>query len=180
MFDFNISIIFPPTMSIDDCRLPADMGNMGSPWLHPEDVDHGEVDYDPFKLDVGCLGNLFRRFHVGRFFTRLPEWILTHGVDSQHLTPMIPLLAPLLDRMATNDISNRFTASEALAFIRFIRRNLDSKQLGVKLHPQREWNRRGDSNPWESLPDGFRDEFRTRWTIDGEGWLEYLNSQTPQ
>lgn len=51
----------------------------------------------------------------------------------QHLTPACPLLAPLLDRMTTDDITKRFTASEALSFCRFIRNSLTLEELGKKL-----------------------------------------------
>jgi hypothetical protein len=51
----------------------------------------------------------------------------------QHLTPACPLLAPLLDRMTTDDITKRFTASEALLFCRFIRNSLTLEELGKKL-----------------------------------------------
>ena len=48
---------------------------------------------------------------------------------SQHVIPAFPLLAPLLDRMTTNDVISRFTACDALSFCRFIRSSLTSKEL---------------------------------------------------
>jgi hypothetical protein len=54
-------------------------------------------------------------------------------IVSQHIIATFPFLAPLLDRMTTNDVSNRFTACEALSFCRFIRRSLSSVELDQEL-----------------------------------------------
>ncbi|TDL23487.1 hypothetical protein BD410DRAFT_721283 [Rickenella mellea] len=97
LFDFNLSVIFPPDMPLEDCRLPSDLAGQGAPWFHPPDVLQGELDYDPFALDVGCMGNVF-------------------SSEFEVLVPLIPRLGPLFDRMTTHNIRDRFTAAQALEF----------------------------------------------------------------
>ncbi|KAK0450203.1 hypothetical protein EV421DRAFT_1779527 [Armillaria borealis] len=54
--------------------------------------------YDPFAYDVALLGIVFCH-------------------EFQHLTQFVPMLAPFLDSMVTDDLSRRFTAAQALAFL---------------------------------------------------------------
>ena len=56
--DFDISIIFPPTATREECRLPSAHSWSGGQ-NQPLDTCQGELDYDPFIFDVGCLGVLF-------------------------------------------------------------------------------------------------------------------------
>lgn len=62
--DFDISIVFPPTATREECRLPISYACDGGQ-NQPLDTRQGELDYDPFVFDVGCLGVLFSdEFHV--------------------------------------------------------------------------------------------------------------------
>ncbi|KAG6816525.1 hypothetical protein H0H93_007988, partial [Arthromyces matolae] len=90
--------MFPPNMPIEGCRLPSKFSFAVWPELRPYDCHQGELDFDPFAFDVAVLGIFFCR-------------------EYQHLIPVAPMLAPLLDKMTTWDISQRFTASEALTFL---------------------------------------------------------------
>jgi hypothetical protein len=66
IMDFDISMIFPPTATRDECRLPSRMSWIGGQ-SQPHDTRQGELDYDPFAFDVGCLGVLFCRDFQVRF-----------------------------------------------------------------------------------------------------------------
>jgi serine/threonine protein kinase len=64
LLDFDISIQFPPNSTPADMRLPSFLSWWGS-YNKPADTALGELDYDPFAFDVGCLGVLFwNRFGV--------------------------------------------------------------------------------------------------------------------
>ncbi|KAK0490300.1 kinase-like domain-containing protein, partial [Armillaria novae-zelandiae] len=96
--DFDFAIMFPPGAFPSQCHLPYKDSWAGTDYYHIHDTHQGEHDYDPFAFDIALLGYLFcRRF--------------------QHLTSYEPMLAPLLDKMVTRTVSNRFTASEALTFL---------------------------------------------------------------
>jgi hypothetical protein len=58
LVDFNISIQFPQSSTPAERRLPPEFSWCG-PYARPADTDQGELDYDPFAFDVGCLGVLF-------------------------------------------------------------------------------------------------------------------------
>ena len=65
LFDFNQSVIFPRKAPLNMCRLPDRFSWSGTPEYHPMDLNQGELDYDPFAFDVGCLGFfLLQKFHV--------------------------------------------------------------------------------------------------------------------
>ena len=70
LYDFDLSALFPLDVSIDsaECRLPASTAGIGAPWNQPADadVDNGVLDYDPFKFDVACIGNMLH-FNVNSF-----------------------------------------------------------------------------------------------------------------
>ncbi|KAH0583131.1 hypothetical protein H2248_011017 [Termitomyces sp. 'cryptogamus'] len=95
--DFDGSTMFPPSMSLDECRLPSHISFNTLYDQVPADTFQGEFDFNPFAFDVGMLGVLFCN-------------------EFQHLTRTAPMLAPLLDRMTTRYIERRFKASEALQF----------------------------------------------------------------
>jgi hypothetical protein len=48
IFDFDIAIMFSSSATVAERRLPN----------QPHDTAQGELDYDPFAFDVGCLGIL--------------------------------------------------------------------------------------------------------------------------
>ncbi|KAG6808261.1 hypothetical protein H0H92_004706, partial [Tricholoma furcatifolium] len=97
LFDFSHSTMFPLSAALEDCRLPRINSLKTFPTQRPSDTLQGEIDFNPFAFDVGMLGVL-----------------LCH--QFQHLTRLIPMLAPLLDRMTTRNILRRFMASDALEF----------------------------------------------------------------
>ena len=87
--------------------------------------------------------------------------------DLQCHVPALPLFAPLLDRMTTDDITNRFTAFQALSFCRFIH-SLTPMELDEQL-PARP--KPSDINTrhivWEPLPANSV----IKWSIGGQGWV---------
>ncbi|KAH7882302.1 kinase-like domain-containing protein, partial [Phlebopus sp. FC_14] len=58
LVDFNCSIMFSPTSTPSERRLPARESTV-LPCNIPPDVYQGELDYDPFAYDVGSLGMIF-------------------------------------------------------------------------------------------------------------------------
>ncbi|KAH7882305.1 hypothetical protein F5I97DRAFT_1909263, partial [Phlebopus sp. FC_14] len=96
LVDFNCSIMFSPTSTPSERRLPARESTV-LPCNIPPDVYQGELDYDPFAYDVGSLGMIFCE-------------------EFQQVTKMVPMLAPLFDGMILRKIDKRFTAQEALQF----------------------------------------------------------------
>ncbi|KIJ63031.1 hypothetical protein HYDPIDRAFT_29727 [Hydnomerulius pinastri MD-312] len=95
-FDFNYSVMFSPTSTPSERRLPASESFISFCSL-AYDTAQGEVDYDPFAFEVCALGMLLCK-------------------QFQHVTTTVPMLAPFLDRMITRKIPLRFTAQEALQF----------------------------------------------------------------
>ncbi|KIY46505.1 hypothetical protein FISHEDRAFT_75531 [Fistulina hepatica ATCC 64428] len=94
--DFDLSLMLPPLSRPRCCRLPTRRSwEVNVAVAH--DVCQGELDYDPFLFDVGILGLLF-------------------AFTFERCIPLAPMLAPLIDSMVTDDLSRRFTASEALQF----------------------------------------------------------------
>ncbi|KAG6844801.1 hypothetical protein H0H87_003627 [Tephrocybe sp. NHM501043] len=85
-----------PSSSLDKCRLPSQV-SFDTLWDQvTADTSQGEFDFNPFPFDVGMLGVLF---------CPTPY---THSPDDGS--------APLLDRMTTRFIDQRFKTSEALKF----------------------------------------------------------------
>ncbi|PPQ80618.1 hypothetical protein CVT25_001647, partial [Psilocybe cyanescens] len=95
VFDFDFSTMLSADANVKECRLPYHR-SWGT-FNIVDDTASGEFDYSPFILDVGVLG------------ARLAE-------SYQHLTRLIPMLAPLFDMMTHWDLDRRFTAYEALQF----------------------------------------------------------------
>ncbi|KAG6867196.1 hypothetical protein C0993_012328 [Termitomyces sp. T159_Od127] len=110
--------MFPPSMSLDDCRLPSLISFQTLDDQVPGDTLQGEFDFNPFAFDVGMLGVMFCQ-------------------EFQHLTRTVPMLAPLLDRMTTRNITRRFKASEALQFF---------EEQVVPLTPERVLSFAAESN----------------------------------
>jgi hypothetical protein len=59
LFDFDISIMFKPDSTPAERRLPSKFSWHGG-YHQPYDTSQGELDYDPFAIDVACMGNFFR------------------------------------------------------------------------------------------------------------------------
>lgn len=76
----------------------------------------------------------------------------------QHHTKDIPLLAPLLDKMVTRDINNRFTAEEALQFVERILIEAEPAQLSVveRPNPFRGIFTYETYDRWQGLPIDFQ------------------------
>jgi hypothetical protein len=149
--DFDISMILPK----DVRRLPSDYAFEGQLLKHPKDVHAGEHDYDPYAFDVACLGILFASYFDvscrSLFFALITEsWC-------QAMVPQVPLLAPLLDKMTTEDIQARFSAREALNFTLLINESLTDDQRKSRPLPRDPeagtWRTIG--HRWVGLPDHF-------------------------
>ncbi|KAI0630176.1 hypothetical protein C8Q77DRAFT_246721 [Trametes polyzona] len=97
LFDFDISDVLPRDVSVKTYRSDSVWTCYGTASYHPQDGWQGEHDYNPFAFDVGCLGNLYKLSFSG-------------------VVRLVPLLAPLFDKMTTWDADERFTASEAADF----------------------------------------------------------------
>jgi hypothetical protein len=169
LFDFDLSQIFPLDTSVTECRLPiTSVKERGAPWLHPNEVNSEEPDLDPFKFDVACMGNMLNDYDVRLFLITHHLKILMWTNDLQCMIPVLPLLAPLLDRMTTDDVANRFTAFQALSFCQFIQNSLTPMELDEQLPPRPRSldidTRRG---VWELLPMNFI----IKWSIGGQGWV---------
>jgi hypothetical protein len=83
IFDYNLSVVFPPSTSPRERRLPFEMSFIGLAMNRPYDTAQGEFDYDPFAWDVGCLGiQLRNRFQVSLVFTDTMKTDTTVHVDS--------------------------------------------------------------------------------------------------
>jgi len=130
--------MFPPNSTPSECRLPSNLSFTGGS-NQPHDTSQGELDYDPFGFDVGCLGVLFCE-------------------EFQHLTYLVPMLAPLLDRMITRDIRFRFTASEAVEFLKNLYSSLspeDMQASPLQLPLSESHITYENFDRWRSLPENF-------------------------
>ncbi|KAF8174269.1 other/AgaK1 protein kinase [Pholiota molesta] len=149
LMDFNISIMVPRNIRKEDYQRPYRDSFDGSGY-HPYDTAQGEFDYNPFAFDVGTLGVVFCEHY-------------------QPYTRHIPMLAPLLDKMTTRDIGNRFTAAEALHFFEQMRADLTEDQLNMKEDPKPEWHTPYDKyDRWSYLPADFQRK-----------WAAYRQPPTP-
>ncbi|KIY46503.1 kinase-like protein, partial [Fistulina hepatica ATCC 64428] len=138
--DFDLSLMLPPSSQPRCCRLPTRRSwEVIVEFTH--DVLQGELDYDPFLLDVGTLGLLFARYF-------------------EKLISLAPMLAPLIDGMVTDDLSRRFTASEALQFFEQTADSVPTGNLDIRVDfpfayepapaPDRVY-----SDRWVGLPPDF-------------------------
>jgi hypothetical protein len=172
LFDFDLAVIVSQTSS--PCLLPVEMARVGSPWHHPSDADEGSF-YDPFKFDVACMGQMLFFYNVSRFsISEPPRDMLRSGWNWQHLTPIMPLLAPLIHRMSTQDLEYRFTAAEALAFCRYIRRTYSD--LNAELPSQLSVEMEVGADPWRYLPS----EYARLWSPQGKGWANIKSLRLAQ
>ncbi|KAJ3822884.1 kinase-like domain-containing protein [Lentinula raphanica] len=171
IIDFDFAMIIPRREDGKDL-LPSSLA-----WMQEYsalDVAQGELVYDPFKYDVGVLGVMFCEM-------------------LQRYTPVVPYLAPLLDRMTTHELSNRFTARQAHAFAqKYLLDGLSEKQLQQSLTlslNQPSTSTPGNNSPhqnrtysltspwtsydrWANLPPSFFTEFPQ--------WSEYVTPPLPR
>jgi hypothetical protein len=79
------------------------------------------------------------------------------------------MLAPLLDKMTTRDIENRFTAAEALQFFEEMLPTVAEDQLNLEEYEDPEEYIRYDLyNRWQYLPENFQKK-----------WSAYRQLPTP-
>ncbi|KAF8870677.1 hypothetical protein BD779DRAFT_519485 [Infundibulicybe gibba] len=116
-------------------RLSSHFALCGTLQYHPDDINHGEFDYDPFAFDVALMGNVLSSIHL--------------------LTPAIPLLAPLLDRMTTHVVEHRFTAAEAHKFCVAIKEGLSVAELNAALPPEASAVSTWPTDRWAQLSPEF-------------------------
>jgi hypothetical protein len=167
LFDFDLAIIVPRTST--PRLLPVEMAHVGSPWHHPSDADEGSF-YDPFKFDVACMGQMFCFYNVSCFLlSESPGDMLKSRLCWQHFTPIMPLLAPLIHRMSTEDVEYRFTASEALTFCRYVRQTYSD--LNSELPSQLSVEEEVGADPWRYLPS----EYAEQWLPQGSGWTNIMS-----
>ncbi|KAI0675110.1 kinase-like domain-containing protein [Trametes maxima] len=151
LFDFNLSTQLPPDTSVRHCRRPATEAFLVMPAYMPNDALLGEPSYNPFAFDVGCLGNIFRIF-----FWRAAS--------------VAPLLAPLLDMMTTHNLTHRFTAEEALAFLDHAWSQLPESAHGALLSSEAGGD--GQIPPemhWSLTPPGYGDQW-SHYKTPPYGW----------
>ena len=86
LFDFDLSLMLPSGKPLSDYRLPIDEAFPGV-FYKPHGVEQGQVDFNPFAFDVGCLGIFFcRRFQVPRLqlLDKMPSNIPISGLHTHH------------------------------------------------------------------------------------------------
>ncbi|RDB18101.1 hypothetical protein Hypma_000978 [Hypsizygus marmoreus] len=139
--DFDSSVIFPSTSTLAERRLECGWYTIVGGGNYAYDVAQGELDYDPFAYDIGSLGQLFCQL-------------------AQHLTPIVPMLAPFLDMMITRDIPKRFTAPQALQFLEDICASITPAQFNVAYPPVQRVNEE-KYDRWRHLPSSFVQQWST-------------------
>ncbi|KAI0630172.1 hypothetical protein C8Q77DRAFT_1136768 [Trametes polyzona] len=149
LFDFDISGAFPHDVLVKTYRTDSEWALYGTPFLHPPDARLGEYDYNPFAFDVGCLGN---------FYTSLLRSVV----------PLVPLLAPLFDKMTTWVVDERFTACEAAQFIEDILAELPKDVLETTIDWESEYDHADVDAYWTHMPPDFRAR-----------WVHYKTPQPP-
>lgn len=78
------------------------------------------------------------------------------------------MLAPLLDKMTTSEIENRFTAAEALHFFEEMLPELTEDQLNLEEYLNPEGYISYEYDRWRDLPEDFQRK-----------WAPYRQSPTP-
>lgn len=82
------------------------------------------------------------------------------------------MLAPFFDMMLTDDVQARFTAREALEFIRQVDESLtDEQRRASTAHAYINW--RSIGHRWEGLPDSFVKQW-SRYRRVKLGWMAQL------
>lgn len=121
--DYGISSYFPA-----GSKSHMVLGRDGRDQDVPELSD--EVPYDPFKVDIFTIGNVFRReFCNVKLFPSGLSWFLTYSQNYTNLG----FLEPLIVSMSRQDPSGRPSAEEALQQWRTIRGNMSYVRLNWRL-----------------------------------------------
>ena len=127
--DFGISVYIPP-----DVYPKTALGEDGRDQEPPE--LSSEVPYDPFKLDIFIIGNVFRRefCDVGLF---LIVFLIYNLVCSQKFLN-VGFFQPLVKAMTQEDPTRRPTADQALDQWKDIRRNIYVFQQRWRPRPRKD------------------------------------------
>ncbi|KAH9859048.1 hypothetical protein C2E23DRAFT_31844 [Lenzites betulinus] len=152
LMDFDQSVLFPIDASLEKCRLPVSAVGDGAFLYKPLDTKLAPAHYNPFAFDVGAAGFLFRRY--------FPT-----------VVPFIPGLAALFDRMTDRTIARRFSAAEALLFLRGLEDHSSPDVLEAEVVLQDDIDTMDDAtvywsklSPEESrLWDPYRTPVRPLW-----------------
>ncbi|CAK5264817.1 unnamed protein product, partial [Mycena citricolor] len=144
LFDYNLSLVFPRDTPLELARSSYEDYFLGA-WKPHLDVGHGEYQYNPFAVDVLGVGYI-----IGRGF--------------QHMTPVAPILAPVIDGLVHWHPPSRLTAAAALDLLRTLKAeygpgivNLAAptfQSMGYDELPLLE-----EFDRWKGLPE----EFIARW-----------------
>ncbi|KAF9011291.1 hypothetical protein BDQ17DRAFT_1420683 [Cyathus striatus] len=131
---FGVSIKFPEDYTPEQCRLPYWESWLGTDFM--PDTWQGEFDFDPFAYDVGIMGRMFAE-------------------SFQQLTPLAPMLAPLLDKMISRNVRSLFTASQALQFFEDMYTELTEEQLLAPINMRVQIENYEEYDRWAGLPADF-------------------------
>ncbi|GJJ07972.1 hypothetical protein Clacol_002179 [Clathrus columnatus] len=136
LFDFDLLLMLPS----NDCRLPSGRSFEVLLIILPYDVAQGELDYDPYKFEMCCLGIVLCQMF-------------------QNCIPFAHFLAPFLDLLITHRLESRFTSQEALRFFEEMRSKLTPEQVSVEApadtaRGQPHWEP-DKYNRWENLPEDY-------------------------
>ncbi|KAK7676328.1 hypothetical protein QCA50_020711 [Cerrena zonata] len=142
--DFGLSVMFSPDIPLSQRICPAEESERGSAQYHPiDDVGYDQIAYDPFSYDVASLGGVLCEL-VG------------------YMTPLVPPLAPFLDRLVTPDITTRYSAAQALEAFLELKNNMDPAFLSSTVPPSPSpqnnlyvFSRWQDHDRWAGLPPDF-------------------------
>jgi hypothetical protein len=69
------------------------------------------------------------------------------------------MLAPFLDKMVTHEVSQRFTAPQALEFLRELCSTLSPAELQIGLRGRLSWIYEPGYDKWSGLPPNFVKEW---------------------
>lgn len=132
--DFDSSFLLSPSPPGKHIQLPGELSfDIYQP--KPYETSQGEPEYDPFIFDIGCLGIFFWNY----FCVGLPVictcQCLTRNLF-QNDTQNFPLIVPLVDKMITWKLEERFTAEEALQFVEDHIMNGSAEILNQGLSPR--------------------------------------------
>lgn len=132
--DFNVSLIFPQQISLEDFRISSYLASWGID-DRPYGVLEGELEFNPFLYDVGCLGIFFCEELQVRLSLIQCNTQTQCSNKYQHLSRCTPFyfLAPLLDGMVTADLNKRLSAVEALSFFKAEKEKLTEDELNLRV-----------------------------------------------
>ena len=72
--DFDCSLAFTPTKNQREIRLSTINSSVVVSNLYPPDAFQGELDYNPFVFEMGCLGIYLCGLVQVSYFVYIPTW----------------------------------------------------------------------------------------------------------